>query len=81
MNIFQFKFKKKKKKFFFPSDACLKGSLPRRTHLTQVELVQTLVDPLLHVQPLLQLPSVVLDGNAGVSLREMAGVIRRKVRI
>lgn len=55
--------------------------LHRRTHLTRVELVQTLVDPLLHVQPLLQLLPVVLHGHAGVPLRDMTPVIRRKVPI
>lgn len=39
------------------------------TDLTRVQPVQALVDPLLHVQSLLQLLPVVLDGNPGMSLR------------
>lgn len=63
------------------NDVRLKDLLHRRTHLTRVELVQILVNPLLHVQPLLQFLPVVLHGNAGVPLRDMTPVIRRKVRI
>lgn len=38
-----------------------------RTHPSPVQLVQSTVDPLLHVQPPLQLLPVVFDGDPGLS--------------
>lgn len=60
---------------------CLKEGLPLQTHLTRVELVQTLIDPLLHVQPLLQLLPVVLDGDTCMPLGDVTPVVWRKVQI
>lgn len=49
------------------------------THLTRVEPVQAVFDPLLHVQPPLQLLPVVLHGDPGMSLRDVTPVLRRKI--
>lgn len=51
------------------------------TFLTRVQPVQALVDPLLHVQSLLQLLPVVLDGNPGMSLRYRTPEILRQPQI
>lgn len=46
---------------------------PPRAHHAAVQLLQAPVDPLLHVQPSLQLPPVILDGDARVPLLQPPG--------
>jgi hypothetical protein len=50
---------------------------PSESHPAAVQLLQASVDPLLHVQPSLQLPSVVLDRDSRVPLLQPAGAAPR----
>lgn len=51
------------------------------THLARIQPVQALVDPLLHVQPPLQLLPVVLHGNPSVSLGDITSLIGGQLHI
>lgn len=45
------------------------------THLTLVQSVQAFINPLLHIQPPLQLLPVVFDGNPGMPLGDVTTMI------
>lgn len=57
------------------------STLVSSTDLSLVQPVQTVVDPLLHIQTLLQLLSVVLDGDSRVSLGDVPAETLTQVQV